>query len=153
MLNFFREHNNKAVQTFKGPLIFVSFYSDSGNQGNGFTLRFQGQGNSSAGDSTNSVRYSNYNFKDTKGNLSYPEDRTTLYQPNELATFVINPNNPPGTSVRLYLTFTDMEKEQSCEYDSVSFYGSVKASFALTKRYVFLFIFQVGFGFSLNLKI
>jgi hypothetical protein len=81
----------------------------------------------------NAPRYSHFHLQDLKGQINYPEDRNAMYQPNEMATFVINVN-PPSTSVRINIMLTDMEKEETCEYDSVNFYGSVKASYVLTKK-------------------
>lgn len=62
----------------------------------------------------------------------YPEDRTITYQPNELVTLAINPYN--ATSLKIHMKMSDLEKDEYCEFDSISFYGSVTGSYALTKR-------------------
>jgi len=130
-LSYDREHGNKAIHTFRGPLIFLTFYSDENIPGNGFTLKFKGAGNVSAADVPNSIRYRHTSLKDPVGHLTYPGDKNLLYGPNEITTFTIN---PPSTATKVYLRYTDLEKEENCEYDSVNFYGSVMASFALAKK-------------------
>ncbi|XP_021948147.1 uncharacterized protein LOC110845903 isoform X1 [Folsomia candida] len=126
------EQGNRAVHTFRGPLLFVSFFSDSTTHGNGFTLTFHGHGNYSAGDSLNSIRYRHSHWKDPVGHVNHPEEKNALYQPNEISTFVVSPSS---SLLRVNIRYTDMEKEENCEYDSVSFYGSVKSSYALAKKY------------------
>lgn len=129
---YYSENGNRAIHTFRGPLIFLTFYSDSEIPGNGFTLKFKGAGNISLADVPNAIRYRHYHLKEAIGHLTYPDEKNLLYQPNEVTTFVIN---PPSTSTKVYLRYTDLEKEENCEYDSVNFYGSVMGSFALTKKY------------------
>jgi hypothetical protein len=66
--------------------------------------------------------------------VTYPEtNKHTSYQPNEIATFVLNPF-PTTPRLKVNFHYSDMEKEEVCDYDSVSFYSSVIASFALAKR-------------------
>ncbi|ODM97298.1 ABC transporter G family member 23 [Orchesella cincta] len=89
------EHGSKALHTFQGPVIFITFYSDSSIPGT---------------------------------------ENGATYQPNELMTLAINPNNN-SSSMKIQMKWSDLEKDEFCEFDSINFYGSVQGSYALTKRY------------------
>jgi len=128
------EHGNKALHTFRGPLLLITFYSDGSGTGNGFMLKFKGQGaQNSTEDYLNLARYTHVHHGQADGMIYHPNDKDATYSPNELSTFVINPPLHPGP-LRVNVRFTDMEKEESCAYDSLTFYGSVKASYAIAKK-------------------
>lgn len=129
-----REHGNNALHTFQGPVIFLTFYSDASQPGTGFTLKFNGVGNRTDAASVNAVRYLNVHYSAPIGVFTYPSENGNdiTYQPNELVTLAINPQN--ADMVKISLTKSDLEKDEHCEFDSLSFYGSVTGSYALTKR-------------------
>ncbi|CAL8083321.1 unnamed protein product [Orchesella dallaii] len=131
------EHGSKGLHTFEGPVIFVTFYSDSSLPGTGFTLRFDGVGNITDPLNINAIRYSNLHYSLYNGVFTYPSDENGVtYQPNELMTLAINPNtNNSGNSMKIQMKWSDLEKDEYCEFDSINFYGSVQGSYALTKRY------------------
>jgi len=132
---FNRENGNRILHTFQGPVIFVTFYSDATFPGVGFTLRFDGVGNITDPLNINAVRHSNIHKSFYEGVFTYPSEgnKVITYQPNELMTLAINPNNN-ASSMKIQMKWSDLEKDELCEYDSINFYGSVQGSYALTKR-------------------
>lgn len=122
------------MHTFQGPVIFVTFYSDAATPGTGFTLKFSGTGNRSDATFVNAIRHLNMHFSAPVGVFKYPAENIVTYQPNELVTLAINPSHVSASTLKIFMKRSDLEKDESCEFDSISFYGSVTGSYALTKR-------------------
>ncbi|ODM87847.1 CUB and sushi domain-containing protein 1 [Orchesella cincta] len=68
------EHGSKALHTFQGPVIFITFYSDSSIPGTGFTLRFDGVGNITDSFNINAIRHINLHQTFPTGKFTYPSE-------------------------------------------------------------------------------